>query len=79
MRVTIEISDEQRVQLLEIAWHRGEKGFSKLVQEAIEEYLAEVAGEEKHVSVALAILGTLSEADAEQLAESVRKARKSWR
>ncbi len=39
MRTTIEIPDEQRARLLEIAGRRGEKGFSKLVQEALELYL----------------------------------------
>ena len=36
MRTTIEIRDEHRAKLLEMAARRGEKGFSSIVSEAIE-------------------------------------------
>jgi predicted DNA-binding protein len=39
MRTTIEIPDDQRARLLELAARRGEKGFSALVREALELYL----------------------------------------
>jgi hypothetical protein len=39
MRITVEIRPEQRIQLLEIAARRGKKGFSGLVQEAIDRFL----------------------------------------
>src|SRR3972149_4767993 len=42
MRTTVEITDEQRARLLELAARRGEKGFSKLVQEALERFIDEV-------------------------------------
>ena len=40
MRTTVEITDAQRAGLLELAARRGEKGFSRLVQEAVEAILA---------------------------------------
>ena len=40
MRTTVEITAEQRAQLLKLAARRGEKGFSGLVREALETYLA---------------------------------------
>jgi len=81
MRTTIEISDEHRARLLELAARRGKKGFSFLVREAIEHYLAsEGTAEGKSESdAAIAVLGTLSDEAAERLEETRRELRDSWR
>ena len=79
MRTTIEIPDEQRARLLEIAARRGEKGFSRLVQEALTSYLDEAAAREQKTAGAIAVLGSLSSSTAEDLRESVRAARAKWR
>jgi metal-responsive CopG/Arc/MetJ family transcriptional regulator len=79
VRTTIEILDEQRAKLLKLAAERGEKGFSRLVQEALERYLDEAEEHEQRVQAALAALGTLSEEEAAQLEESVRRLRGTWR
>ena len=42
MRTTIEITEEQRAELLKLAAIRGHNGFSQLVQEALNEYLAKI-------------------------------------
>ena len=39
MRTTVEISDSHRARLLKLAADRGEKGFSHLVREALDQYL----------------------------------------
>jgi hypothetical protein len=39
VRTTIEIQTEHRIALMALAARRGQKGFSTLVAEAIEEYL----------------------------------------
>ena len=46
MRTTVEITSAQRARLLALAARRGDKGFSRLVQEALDAYLGAVAGEE---------------------------------
>ena len=79
MRTTIEIPDEQRAKLLEIAARRGEKGFSKLVQEALELYLEEIAARERRVNEALGAIGSLDDEDANELRESLRQGRERWR
>ena len=79
MRTTIEITDEQRGQLLELAAKRGEKGFSRLVQEALDRYLAESAGRGKRIRDALEVLGTLSAGAAAKMETAVRHSRGSWR
>ena len=81
MRTTIEIPDEQRARLLELAAKRGQKGFSFLVREAIERYLAAEGEAERllKAEAALAVLGTLSDEEAERLEETRRRLRESWR
>ncbi len=79
MRTTIEIPDEQRAKLIEIATRRGLKGFSKIVQEAIERYLEEnLMGDDK-VKEALSVLGTLDEDQADSLESSIHELRDKWR
>ncbi len=79
MRTTIEIRDEQRAKLLELAARRGEKGFSRLVQEALELYLDEIAARERRVDEALGAIGSLDDEDVKELRESVRRVRERWR
>jgi len=61
MRTTIEIPDRQRARLLELAAQRGEKGFSRLVQEAVERMLAESDSREVRTKAALAVEGSIAE------------------
>ena len=79
MRTTVEIPDTQRAQLHELAARRGEKGFSRLIQEAIAMYLEAQVRQEERVQAALASIGTLDHETAEELADSVRQIRKDWR
>src|SRR5687767_14891424 len=55
MRTTIELTDLQRAKLLELAAQRREKGFSGLVQEAVDRYLAEEESRSERISAALAL------------------------
>ena len=79
MRTTIEMTDEQRAKLLHLAARRGMKGFSALVQEALDQYLKARAGRDDEVQAALAVRGTLKGKDAERLAEACRELRSNWR
>jgi len=79
MRTTIEMTDEQRAKLLELAARRGLKGFSVLVQEALEQYLKGGAGRDEDVRIALAARGVLKGKDGAQLAEACHRLRDNWR
>lgn len=79
MRTTVEIRDEQRARLLELAARRGEKGFSGLVQEALDAYLAAVERREDRIQDALGVLGSLDDAEAEAFRDSARRIRATWR
>ena len=79
MRTTIEIPNEQRARLLQLAGKRGEKGYSKLVQEALEKYLDEWDRRQKRIRDALSVLGKLDDASAREMERTVRELRRSWR
>lgn len=79
MRTTIEIPDRTRAKLLELAARRGEKGFSAIVQEALEEYFRSEEGREAKVDRALAALGSFDPNEAERVEREVRELRRSWR
>jgi predicted CopG family antitoxin len=79
MRTTIELKDEHRAKLLELAARRGEKGFSDVLAEAIESYLEALARGEENRKAALRLRGSLSEAEADELCQATRSLRESWR
>ena len=79
MRTTVEITDEHRARLLELAVWRGEKGFSILVQEALDLYFEAGAERGERVRRALAALGSLDGAAADRLEASARRLRERWR
>jgi len=79
MRTTIEIPDELRAKLLELAARRGEKGFSALVAEAVARYVADEARRAERVREAVGSLGSLDDAAADALEVSVRELRAKWR
>lgn len=79
MRTTVEIPDVQRARLLELAARRGEKGFSRLVQEAIDRLLAEDDSREVRTKAALALEGSMGTQEADELLSSVVRIRSTWR
>ncbi len=79
MRTTIEMKPEHRARILELAANRGEKGFSTVVAEALELYLADQTGRRNAKEKALSLKGTMSEAEAASLSTQTRKIRANWR
>lgn len=79
MRTTIELNDESRARLLEIAARRGEKGFSRLIDEAVDLYLRTEQADEARRQAALALRGTLGGRAADRLRAETAGLRESWR
>ena len=77
MRTTVEITDEQHRALSAIAQHRGVRGFSVLVQEALDGYLANLKTDE--VDLLLGLEGVLTESDAEEVRSRINDVRTTWR
>lgn len=77
MRTTVEISDEQHRALSAIAQRRGVRGFSILVQEALDGYLANLTTDE--VDLLLGLEGVLTESDAQEMRSRIGDAKAEWR
>jgi len=79
MRTTVELKPEHRSRLIAIAAKRGEKGFSSVLNEAVESYLGEEAAREKRRQRALQLRGALKREDAAELQKNATALRASWR
>jgi hypothetical protein len=79
MRTTIEMKPEHRAQILELAANRGEKGFSSVVAEALELYLKTHRDRTAAIQSALALKGSMREAEADDLLTRTQKIRSNWR
>ncbi len=79
MRTTIEIRDDHRIKLLELAAHRGEKGFSGIVEEALATYFALDPNAEQRARKIRDLRGTLPLEEAEALRAETQAIRESWR
>ena len=79
MRTTIEMSPEHRARLVEMAARRGDKGFSRLIAEALDAYLARQERDEERTRAALAAGGSVSDKDAKALRAVTKRLRESWR
>ncbi len=77
MRTTVEISDDQHRALSALAQRRGLRGFSQLVQEAVDAYLGDLGRDE--VSLLLDLEGTLGEHDEREIRSRIDVARATWR
>ena len=75
MRTTVEMSNEVRAQLLEIAARRGLKGFSSLVQDALEGYLDDLESEGEKVRRAALLKGAFRDKDAKNMRAVIRSLR----
>ena len=79
MRTTIEIKDKLRAELLKRAADQGAKGFSHIIEEALESFFGiedKAADTRKR---ALGLKGSLGRQDAEKLRAETGKIRESWR
>ena len=79
MRTTVEIEDKHRARLLELAAKRREKGFSGVLAEAIDTYLAAVEQNEAARRAARALRGSLSDDEAEEMRAAIARLRETWR
>jgi predicted transcriptional regulator len=79
VRTTIEISDEHRSRLLEAAARRGQKGFSAIIEEALDHYFEAEESRRQRLERALKAVGGLSEPAAERFEKDARALRRSWR
>jgi hypothetical protein len=77
MRTTIEITPEQHQALNLLARYRGFRGFSKLVQEALDSYLQDQSSDE--VDRLLGLEGSIDGSQEQELRSRIEEARGTWR
>jgi metal-responsive CopG/Arc/MetJ family transcriptional regulator len=77
MRTNVDIPAKHLTALRTLAARRGLRGFSKLVTEALDKYLAELRtkGEERREKAIDRLIGSVSSADAEHMRKELRKSR----
>lgn len=76
MRTTIELSTEHHERLRALARRRGERGFSSVVEEALDVYFASLGTDE--VEALLALEGSMTDEEADRVSERVEEIRASW-
>jgi hypothetical protein len=79
MRTTVEMKPQHHSALLALAARRGEKGFSSVLAEAIEEYLNEERTRVQRRKEVLSLAGALSSDEAKTLRSTTKSLRESWR
>lgn len=79
MRTTIELTEDQRSELLRLAARKGMKGFSQLVQEAVNAYLESQTSRATLIEAALGLKGSLQNKSADEFEERAKAARENWR
>jgi hypothetical protein len=77
MRTTVDLRNDQHAALAALASRRGLRGYSALVQEALDLYLEE-HGEDR-LSETLAVRGILSEEEASEAERRIADAWTTWR
>lgn len=77
MRTTVDITEGQHRALSEIAQHRRLRGFSQLVQEALDAYLRDWGKDE--VDLLPSLEGSLDEQGEQELRTRVDTVRATWR
>ena len=79
MTTTIEIRPEHRAKLLELAAVRGDKGVSEVIADALDSYLDRQTPPTAGLDELLALEGSLSDSEADELRAETRRIREYWR
>ncbi len=79
MRATIELPDRLRAAVLAVAARKGYRGYSRVIEEALEFYLAEKEAKESGLDELLGLRGAWSKGETEEFRGRIRRARANWR
>lgn len=79
MLFNLDIPEDQQARLEALATRRGEDDLSKIIREAIARYLDQEMAPRRELQDALAVIGSLTEEQAETMRSSIRRLRETWR
>jgi len=77
MRTTVEITEQQHRELSALAQRRGLRGFSALVQEALDVYLSDLSTSE--TDLLLGLEGIIDDEQEREMRGRIDAARTTWR
>jgi hypothetical protein len=77
MRTTVELRDDQHAALAALASRRGIRGYSAIVQEALDLYLQEHAAE--RLTEVLQLRGILADDEAAEVERRIAEAWRTWK
>lgn len=79
MRTTIELSQNHRQAIHQLAQMRGQRGYSKLIQEAVDYFLENKRFDKKEQARLLALRGSWSDEETRQIRFSMSKVHANWK
>ncbi len=79
MRTTIELSNDRRSSLHSLAAQRGLRGYSKLIEEAVDLYIQEKTLGRSKVEHLLKMRGTWNKEEARRFRKKLGEIRKNWK
>ena len=79
MRTTVELSNDHRSSLHSLAARRGLRGYSKLIQEAVDLYIREMTAKEGNTGHLLRMRGTWNKEEARKFQNKLRRVRRNWK
>lgn len=78
MRATVDLPDHLRAAVLAVAARKGYRGYSKVIVEALEFYLAEKEAKESGLHELLRLRGTWSRREADAIKARIVDSRANW-
>lgn len=79
MRATIELPDHLRAAVMAVAARKGYRGYSRVIVEALEFYLAEKEAKESGLQDLLDLRGSWSSREAASVRSEISRQRKNWK
>ena len=79
MRTTVELSNDHRSSLHSLAARRGLRGYSKLIQEAVDLYIQEMTAKQGSAEHLLQMRGTWNKEEARKFQKKLKGIRKNWK
>ncbi|MBM3295571.1 MAG: ribbon-helix-helix protein, CopG family [Candidatus Aminicenantes bacterium] len=79
MRTTVDLSEDLIAALHALAVRRGQRGYSKIMEEAVAYYLRDQNKRDRGLKAVLELGGGWSEEEAEEVRKNLEEARRNWR
>jgi predicted transcriptional regulator len=79
MRTTIELSDDLIAALHALAVSRGQRGYSKIMEEAVSQYLKKESDRDSTTAALMKMMGSWKPEEASETRKKLEEIRKNWK